>query len=710
MVSSYNQVLSSTLDCLAPLKTRTVTFSHTAPWYTPQLRSMKAKGRQLERMSKRTGLTVHAEALKDHLTVYRRALSQTKSSYYAHLIAMGEGNPKALFTTINRLLQPPASALHSSSSSDLCNRFVAFFQHKIDAIYEQLQPPGPSPPPGPTLLLPTPPNTSPTPRTYSVATCPAPIPHCSFPVFSPLDAVTISKIVSGSKPSTCALDPMPTSLVKSSMSALCPLMTAIINSSLSTGSVPHNLKIASVTPILKKPGLDPDNLNNYRPISNLPFLSKILERAVASQLQSHMSLHQLYDPLQSGFRAKHSTETALVRVVNDLLMANDSGSVNILILLDLSAAFDTISHSVLLNRLEKSLGIIGTPLAWFKSYLSGRRQYVSLGGSRSASAPVKQGVPQGSVLGPLLFTIYLLPLGQIIRKHGLNYHCYADDTQIYLHTKPSAPLPPPSLIACLREIKDWMTTNFLKLNSNKTELMVVAPKSTLQKTGNLILSIDGCSICPSSQVRNLGVLLDPSLSFESHIKSVTKSAFFQLRNISRLRPSLSDTSAETLIHAFVTSRLDYCNGVLYGVSSKTLARLQYVQNSAARILTRTKPWQHITPTLQQLHWLPIKHCITFKVLLLTYKSLHGLAPSYLSDLLHPYTPTRGLRSSDAGLLSTPHSKRSTISDRAFSVVAPRLWNSLPPSIRDSDSISLFKTRLKTHLFRVAFPQHGQGPE
>ena len=178
-----------------------------------------------------------------------------------------------------------------------------------------------------------------------------------------------------------------------------------------------------------------------------------------------------------------------------------------------------------------------------------------------------------------------------------------------------------------------MSSNLLKLDSNKTELMVVAPKALLQKVGDFLLDVDGSSISPSLEVRNLGVILDSTLSYQSHIKSITNSAFYHLRNISRLRPSLSDSVAETLIHAFVTSRLDYCNGVLFGVPKKYLDRLQYVQNSAARVLTRTKPWQHITPTLKQLHWLPVKHRINHKLLLLTYKCQNNLAPQYLSGLL-----------------------------------------------------------------------------
>ena len=247
-----------------------------------------------------------------------------------------------------------------------------------------------------------------------------------------------------------------------------------------------------------------------------------------------------------------------------------------------------------------------------------------------------------------------------------------------------------------------MTTNLLKLNSKKTELMVMGPKAQLEKVGDFLLQVDGCSISPSPEVRNLGVILDSTLSYKSHIKSITKSAFFHLKNISRLRPSLSDSVAETLIHSFISTRLDYCNGLLFGLPNTTLDRLQYIQNSAARVLTRTRRWQHITPTLKRLHWLPVKFRINFKLLLLTYKALHALAPRYLSDLLEDHAPERNLRSADKELLTIPTGTKRTHGDRAFSVAAPTLWNSLPLAIRQSQTLDSFKSALKRHLFTEAF--------
>uniref|UniRef100_A0A669CNN6 Reverse transcriptase domain-containing protein n=1 Tax=Oreochromis niloticus TaxID=8128 RepID=A0A669CNN6_ORENI len=292
------------------------------------------------------------------------------------------------------------------------------------------------------------------------------------PPFSPIDLSELTSIITSSKPSKCLLDPIPTKLLKEVLPLINASILNMINLSLIIGYVPQAFKLAVVKPLLKKPSLDPAVLANYRPISNLPFISKILERVVVKQLTDHLQRSGLFEEFQSGFRAHHSTETALVKVTNDLLMASDSGLISVLVLLDLSAAFDTVDHNILLERLEHAVGITGTALQWFVSYLSNRLQFVHVNGESSSHTKVNYGVPQGSVLEPVLFTLYMLPLGSIIRRHSIHFHCYADDTQLYLSMKPGNTHQLVKLQECLKDIKTWMAANFLLLNSDKTEVIV----------------------------------------------------------------------------------------------------------------------------------------------------------------------------------------------------------------------------------------------
>ena len=192
------------------------------------------------------------------------------------------------------------------------------------------------------------------------------------------------------------------------------------------------------------------------------------------------------------------------------------------------------------------------------------------------------------------------------------------------------------------------------------------------------------------------------MNFDYHIKKVTQSCFYHLRNIAKIKPVISSLDLEKIIHAFVSSRLDYCNGLYTNLSRSSMHKLQLVQNTAARILTNTPRSAHITPILARLHWLPIKSRVDFKILLTTYKALNGLAPLYIKDLLPPKRNVRSLRSSDKGLLEVPSTNLVTKGDRAFAAVAPRLWNALPLPLKNAESVEGFKNLLKTYLFRLHF--------
>ena len=469
--------------------------------------------------------------------------------------------------------------------------------------------------------------------------------------------------------------------------------------SLSSGTFPTDLKRALVKPLLKKPSLDPNVLKNYRPISNLAFLSKVIEKVVAQRLFAHMTENNLHEKFQSAYKPCHSTETALLRVQNDILRALDKRSGVFLVLLDLSAAFDTVDHEILLTFLETSLGIHDTALRWFKSYLLDRSQCISIDGVCSDLVKLLFGVPQGAVMGANKFCTYILPIGAIIRHYGINFHIYADDTQLYI-TFNFENLNP-SLIklqSCISDIRTWMITNKLKINDTKTEFLIIASPHLCKKLKYPDLLIGDCKIKPCESARNLGVMFDKHLTMDKQIQSICRSAHFHLRNISSIRNLLTDTAVSQLVHALVTSRLDYCNSLLTGITDSQLNRLQRFQNNAARVVCRIPKFDHITPTLKALHWLPVKSRIIFKILLLTYRILNGLAPDYLSELLTRYEPKRSLRSSGQGLLTVPTANLKSYGDRAFSIRAPKEWNHLPVDIRNATSLDIFKKQLKTYLF------------
>lgn len=293
---------------------------------------------------------------------------------------------------------------------------------------------------------------------------------------------------------------------------------------------------------------------------------------------------------------------------------------------------------------------------------------------------------------------------RILVKHNISYHVYADDTQIYIDFSPSQDESVKAircLESCINDIRLWMRRNFLKLNEEKTEFLLFGSCHQLAKINIPFISIGNVQVRPSTHARNLGVIFDSNMSMKRHISKITSSAAFHLRGIYKLRNYLNDKATEQIVHSFITSRLDMGNSLLLGLPHEQIHRLQLIQNSAARIVTHSHKHCHIHPVLKNLHWLPVKYRIMYKILLIVYKSLKGHGPMYISDLLHIYVPSRNLRSSSQFLLSEIKSKHSW-GDRSFIVSAPRLWNQLPLKIRKTSTLSNFKKSIKSHSMTKAF--------
>ena len=364
-------------------------------------------------------------------------------------------------------------------------------------------------------------------------------------------------------------------------------------------------------------------------------LSKLFERVVAAQIWVHLLRFDLLPPSQSGFRPGFSTETAILRVLSDILAAVDRGDFAVLVLLDLSTAFNTVDHAILLERLRRSFGFSGVALNWLSSYLSGRTECVQRGSCRSSMTTLVCDVPQGSVLGPVLFILYTADLPSLVTRHGLPSHLYADDTQVYGSCRAGEVGTVISrLTDCVDDVATWMRSNRLQMNAAKTEYMWFTTPRRIQQLPTGTISIDGHNILPVASARNLGVYFDSGLSMRRHIDVITSRCYATLRQLRAVRRYVSPPVMQSLVTSLVLSRLDHFNCVLFGLPASSIRRLQAVQNAAARLVFNIRRSDHVTDALICLHWLRVAERIRFKVAVMTFRSINGLPPSYL----HGFAP------------------------------------------------------------------------
>ena len=493
------------------------------------------------------------------------------------------------------------------------------------------------------------------------------------------DEALVHKIINELKSNSKGFDDIPLSYLNLAKPIVVPIIVKIINASFQLQHFPDIWKHALVKPLpkIKQPKL----CNDYRPISILCTLSKIIEKVVYNQLSTHLENNNLLDPNQSGFRAGHSTQTTLLKLVDDVRLAMEQQKITLVVLFDFSKAFDLVDHTILLEKL-KSLGCSNITINWFKSYLSGKKQAV-YDDKRNVSTwcDILSGVPQGSNLGPSLFSVMINDICKVL-VHS-KYLLYADDFQIYIHGHADQL---PRLIAMLtrdvRAVNDWAKANGLVLNAQKTKCMLIGSRhyTRLHPINSLPdIVVDGVRISWVKSAKNLGVIIDDNLSWNEHINSTVNKIWNILRQLKFNDKFLDRGLRRELVGSLVFPIIDYCCAVFTDLDDNLNSQLQRALNSCVRFIYKLRYDTHISPFLNELGWLNIQNRRKYFVAIQTYKLLYLKSPDYLRNIYRAI-PDRQyhLRPRNATLL-VPFC-RTQFYKQSFNVTSTNLWNELPSQL------------------------------
>ena len=455
----------------------------------------------------------------------------------------------------------------------------------------------------------------------------------------------VKKAVKSLKTNSCGTDDISTLFIKLSIDYSVHAITEIINASLKFNYFPRRWKKARIKPIPKCQY--PKELTDFRPISLLIVFSKILEKLVAEQMKSYFEENQLFDTFQSAYREHHSTTTALLEIMECINAAMDNSEITILTLLDYSKAFDCANHKLIIAKL-KALGFKETALKWIESYLNNRSQQVITDKGKSTWKFLRNGVPQGSILGPLLFTILISDIGKTIKY--CTHHCYADDTQLFLSGKINNIV---NLVEKmnhdLNSIARFSNNNFLQLNSNKSTYIIIGSTINLNKLSKVQIppiSINNKLITRNSQVRNLGVIFDETLNFDKHVNTTISKAFFKLKQVYRFKNFLSMESKKNIVEAYILAHFNYCDVILSNISKRLSNKIQKFQNCCTRFIFGLKKFDHISDKFKSLGFLNMDNRRKVHALTTMHKIINKRGPKYLynrieyTSNLH-YHNTRG---------------------------------------------------------------------
>ena len=679
MVSVWEQLFLEVIDAHAPLRKRRVK-NKSSPWLKPSIKKQMYHRDYLKRQALKTGSGKLWEDYKLARNQINFAIKHAKKEFLTTEISNSEGKNGRTWRAINLLLGRKSKITQISElkmgettitdSNQIADRLNQHFSEIGLKIGESVK------------------STQISPESYVTPASS----KFNLTTISPITVNTLLSKLSTTKAS--GYDHISARLLKDAADVISHPLSLIFNKSIKSGIFPDKWKIAKITPIHKANAKnDP---NNYRPISVLPIVAKVFEKVVFSQLYTYLTTNNLLTKLQSGFRANHSTLTALLSATENWLNSIDTGHLNGVTLIDLSKAFDTVDHQILLKKLD-CYGVQNNSLNWFVSYLHKRTQCTVVNNNTSQVRYITTGVPQGSNLGPLLFLLYINDLPNCL-EHATP-GMYADDTQITVTSESVSELER-ILNRDMENIGLWLRANRLAANTTKTEFMVIASNYRLnQLLHDPQIKLDQQVIKRVTKAKLLGVIVDEKLSWGDHINDIVVPKVLKgLQMLRALRPLLSVPQMASLYNTLVLPHFDYCSS-LWGNLGKVLRdKVQKLQNRAARIITRDSYDVRSKDILQKLNWSDLQQRRNMQMSILMYKILNGQAPSYLSDLFARANMSNGynLRRSELNVkIPQPHTENLK---RSLSYSGAILWNSIPHYSRDVNKLSTFKNLIRNYCF------------
>lgn len=466
----------------------------------------------------------------------------------------------------------------------------------------------------------------------------------------------------------------------------------IIDKSLKLGLVPKCWKISTIIPIQKTK--NSKKAGDFRPINTLPVIEQVLESIVKDQLDKYTETNGILNLEQSGFRKKHSCETAIQCCLIDWRDYIDKRMYIGVVCVDFARAFETINRKMLLHIL-KELGISGTVLKWFESYLIDRKQIVNFNGSKSDELIVEHGVPQGSKLGPLLFIIYINKVVNIINDQGIHCKLFADDMLIYWASRNVKEIES-KINNCMITLTSWLKAHQLKINTNKTVSMLLCDRRKKYEKNSFRIKINNVNILEVTETKYLGIIIDKNLTFNGHLCSITKKIAKKLNIMYRLDNSISSYAKNTIYKAIVSPHLDYCTSLLIDFNKQQLDTLQKVQNRAMRLVLGVNKYTNIVTMLEALGWMTVRQLMVYKCCILIHKMVLGEAPSYLVDKITLISDKHPYNTRQTSLIDIRHS-RTQSAKNSLMHSGFNLYNKLPVNIKNEKRLKIFKIELKNYV-------------